>query len=125
MRFLDYEKVKQVEREKGRELFGTAEEPTVLTTEAGFFPVAVEAKEQLPANDPTQILGRKTKSFEMSTNGSAESSKQLRMNLTDEERQLLEKKINNATSLKEIIALEKEMKEGKLPSGLHQDAMEE
>ncbi|KAF4512949.1 hypothetical protein G6O67_000274 [Ophiocordyceps sinensis] len=104
VRFLDYEKVKQVEREKGRELFGTAEEPTVLTTE---------------------ILGRKTKSFEMSTNGSAESSKQLRMNLTDEERQLLEKKINNATSLKEIIALEKEMKEGKLPSGLHQDAMEE
>ncbi|XP_044722056.1 leucine-rich repeat domain-containing protein [Hirsutella rhossiliensis] len=104
VRFLDYEKVKQVEREKGRELFGTAEEPTVLTTE---------------------ILGRKTKSFEMSANGSAEPSKQLRMKLTDEEKQRLRDKIKQATSLKEIIALEKELNEGRLPSGLDQDAMEE
>lgn len=30
MRFLDYQKVKQAEREKGVELFGTTEQPTEL-----------------------------------------------------------------------------------------------
>ncbi|KAM4064664.1 leucine-rich repeat domain-containing protein [Hirsutella rhossiliensis] len=125
VRFLDYEKVKQVEREKGRELFGTAEEPTVLTTEASFFSVLTKPKERLFTDAPTQILGRKTKSFEMSANGSAEPSKQLRMKLTDEEKQRLRDKIKQATSLKEIIALEKELNEGRLPSGLDQDAMEE
>ncbi len=30
MRFLDYLKVKEAERERGRELFGTEEEPTAL-----------------------------------------------------------------------------------------------
>lgn len=125
VRFLDYEKVKQVEREKGRELFGTAEEPTVLTTEASFLAVSDEARERLSANALVQILGRKTRSFEVSANGSAEPSKKLRMKLTDEEKQLLRDKIKQATSLKEIIALEKELNEGRLPSGLDQDAMEE
>lgn len=32
MRFLDYQKVKQAEREKAEELFGTAEEPTELAS---------------------------------------------------------------------------------------------
>lgn len=32
MRFLDYQKVKQAERQKARELFGTAEEPTELAS---------------------------------------------------------------------------------------------
>lgn len=32
MRFLDYQKVKQVEREKAAELFGSAEEPTELAS---------------------------------------------------------------------------------------------
>lgn len=34
MRFLDYQKVKEAEREQGRELFGTAEEPTALAAKA-------------------------------------------------------------------------------------------
>lgn len=33
MRFLDYTKVKEAERERGRELFGTDEEPTALASE--------------------------------------------------------------------------------------------
>lgn len=33
MRFLDYVKVKEAEREKGRELFGSAAEPTALATQ--------------------------------------------------------------------------------------------
>lgn len=35
MRFLDYQKVKQAEREKATELFGTAEEPTELASKVG------------------------------------------------------------------------------------------
>ena len=42
MRFLDYAKVKDAERERGRELFGTADEPTALAKEVG------ETKEQEP-----------------------------------------------------------------------------
>lgn len=33
VRFLDYQKVKEAEREKGRELFGSEEEPTALATQ--------------------------------------------------------------------------------------------
>lgn len=32
MRFLDYQKVKDAEREKAKELFGTHEEPTTLAS---------------------------------------------------------------------------------------------
>jgi U2 small nuclear ribonucleoprotein A' len=35
VRFLDYQKVKQAEREKATELFGTAEEPTELASKVG------------------------------------------------------------------------------------------
>lgn len=38
VRFLDYEKVKQAEREKGQELFGTVEEPTALATSVRYIP---------------------------------------------------------------------------------------
>lgn len=33
MRFLDYQKVKQAEREKAAELFGSVEEPTELASQ--------------------------------------------------------------------------------------------
>lgn len=35
VRFLDYTKVKEAERESGRELFGTADEPTALASQVG------------------------------------------------------------------------------------------
>lgn len=35
MRFLDYKKVKVVEREKAKELFGTAAEPSALASKVG------------------------------------------------------------------------------------------
>ncbi|KAL9488876.1 hypothetical protein ACSS6W_001153 [Trichoderma asperelloides] len=98
VRFLDYEKVKQSEREKSQELFGTAEEPTALATST----------------------------FEVTSNGAAAApSKLSRIKLTDEEKQRLQEKIKKATSLQEIIALEKELNEGRLPSGIYGDAMEE
>ncbi|POR39093.1 U2 small nuclear ribonucleoprotein A [Tolypocladium paradoxum] len=104
VRFLDYEKVKQAERDQGRELFGTAEEPTALAA---------------------QIMARKSKSLETSVNGSAAPSKLSRIKLTDEEKQRLQDRIKKATSLQEIIALEKELNEGRVPSGIQGDAMEE
>ncbi|KAI9167182.1 leucine-rich repeat domain-containing protein [Paramyrothecium foliicola] len=104
VRFLDYQKVKEAERERGKELFGTAEEPTTLAS---------------------SIMGKKTKTFDVSANGSAGSSKLSRIKLTDKEKKLLQEKIKKATSLQEIIALEKELNEGRLPAGIHADAMEE
>ncbi|KEY70926.1 hypothetical protein S7711_00768 [Stachybotrys chartarum IBT 7711] len=103
VRFLDFQKVKQAEREKGVELFGTTEQPTELAQ---------------------QIMSRKTRTVHASTNGSASSSKLSRIKLTDEEKKQLQERIRKATSLQEIIALEKELNEGRLPTGLG-DAMEE
>ncbi|QPH12178.1 U2 snRNP complex subunit [Epichloe festucae Fl1] len=103
VRFLDYVKVKEVERERGRELFGTEEELTPLASE---------------------ILGKKTKTL-VSAKGSAQTSKLSRIKLTDDEKKRLQEKIRKATSLQEIIALEKELNEGRVPADVHGDAMEE
>ncbi|KAG5748618.1 hypothetical protein H9Q69_007780 [Fusarium xylarioides] len=104
VRFLDFEKVKESEREKARELFGTEEEPTALAS---------------------KIQGIKTTTFNTSTDGSDAPSKLSRIKLTDAEKKRLQERIKKATSLQEIIALEKELNEGRLPSGIHGDAMEE
>ncbi|KAH6996552.1 leucine-rich repeat-domain-containing protein [Ilyonectria sp. MPI-CAGE-AT-0026] len=103
VRFLDYQKVKEAEREKGRELFGTVEEPTVLAS---------------------KIMGIKTTTFDASS-GSDAPSKLSRIKLTDAEKKRLQERIKKATSLQEIIALEKELNEGRLPSGIQGDPMEE
>ncbi|KAG6366315.1 hypothetical protein INS49_000492 [Diaporthe citri] len=107
VRFLDYQKVKQAEREKATELFGTAEEPTELAS---------------------KIKGIKSQTFNVSTsNGEATAaSKMKRLKLTDKEKQRLQERIKKASSLEEIIRLEKELEEGRLPAGiLADDAMEE
>ncbi|POS77374.1 U2 small nuclear ribonucleoprotein A' [Diaporthe helianthi] len=107
VRFLDYQKVKQAEREKATELFGTAEEPTELAS---------------------KIKGIKSQTFTVSTtNGEATGgSKMKRLKLTDKERQRLQERIKKASSLEEIIRLEKELEEGRLPAGIMaDDAMEE
>lgn len=71
-------------------------------------------------------MGQKSKTVvDMSSNGSAAPSKLSRIKLTDAEKKRLQEKIKNATSLQEIIALEKELNEGRLPTGIHADAMEE
>ncbi|CAJ0549132.1 Ff.00g027450.m01.CDS01 [Fusarium sp. VM40] len=104
VRFLDFVKVKDSEREKARELFGTEEEPTPLAS---------------------KIQGIKTTTFNASADGSDAPSKLSRIKLTDVEKKRLQERIKKATSLQEIIALEKELNEGRLPSGIHGDAMEE
>lgn len=75
-----------------------------------------------------QIKGIKSQTFNVSTsNGEVTSgSKMKRLKLTDKEKQRLQERIKKASSLEEIIRLEKEMEEGRLPAGiLGDDAMEE
>lgn len=109
VRFFDYKKVKDVEREKAKELFGTAQQPTTLAIE---------------------IMGSKSKAVKFSVaQGDAASSSETnkRFKLTDKERKKVEELIRNATSLQDIIRLEKELNEGRVPSAALEidDPMEE
>lgn len=128
MRFLDYQKVKQAEREKARELFGTSEEPTELASKVGARSVTSMLTTCVLSEVTPQIKGIKSQTFNVSTsNGEATAgSKMKRLKLTDKEKQRLQERIKKASSLEEIIRLEKELEEGRLPAGiLGEDAMEE
>lgn len=74
-------------------------------------------------------MGIKSKTFDVpSINGVAStSSKNIRVKLTDEERKKVEELIKNAKSLQDIIRLEKELNEGRIPAAAlaTDDAMEE
>jgi len=109
VRFLDYKKVKDVERQKATEIFGTAAEPSALAS---------------------KIMGVKSRTFDVpSANGTSfgATSKNYRVKLTDKERRKVEEMIKNAKSLQDIIRLEKELNEGRVPVGAQgaDDAMEE
>lgn len=109
VRFFDYKKVKDFERKKANELFGSAEYPTDLAS---------------------SIMGIKSKAVDVApgkrvnTNSSA---KNYRIKLTDQERKKVEELIRNAKSLQEIISLEKELNEGRIPVAAMEidDPMEE
>lgn len=75
-------------------------------------------------------MGVKSKTFDIpSANGTSTStlSKNYRVKLTDKERKKVEEMIRNAKSLQDIIRLEKELNEGRVPAGAQgaDDAMEE
>lgn len=74
-------------------------------------------------------MGVKSRTFETSTaNGAAapSTSKSYRVKLTDKERKKVEELIKNAKSLQDIIRLEKELNEGRVPAGAQDvDMMEE
>jgi U2 small nuclear ribonucleoprotein A' len=75
-------------------------------------------------------MGVKSRTFEAPTaNGiaSASTSKNYRVKLTDKERKKVEELIKNAKSLQDIIRLEKELNEGRVPAAAQgaDDAMEE
>jgi len=59
--------------------------------------------------------------------GPSDSSRLSRIKLTDKEKKKLQEMIKKASSLEEIIRLEKMLNEGRLPPGFHADldAMEE
>jgi len=128
VRFLDYQKVKDAERKKAKELFGTATEPSALASKV------CQPAWLLPNTRPRssrcgQIMGVKSRTFDVpSTNGAYTSSnKNYRVKLTDKERKKVEELIRNAKSLQDIVRLEKELNEGRVPAGAQDgdDAMEE
>ncbi|KAJ5803088.1 U2 small nuclear ribonucleoprotein A [Penicillium pulvis] len=99
LRFFDYQKVKDVERAKAKELFGTFEEPSALAS---------------------KIKGIKSKTFDASiaaATNNASTDKAIRVKLTDAERKRVEKMIREAKSMAEITRLEKELNEGRIPGG--------
>lgn len=107
VRFLDYQKVKDAERQHAKKLFGTLDKPTKLATE---------------------IMGIKSSGLGPAVaDGPSDSSRLSRIKLTDKEKKRLQEMIKKASSLEEIIRLEKMLNEGRLPPGFHADpdAMEE
>lgn len=98
MRFLDYQRVKDVERTQAKELFGTREEPSSLAA---------------------KIIGIKSRTFDVSSTAAdrAPTDKAIRVKLTASERKRVEQMIREAKSLQEITRLEKELNEGRIPGG--------
>ena len=110
VRFLDYRRVRDGEREKASDLFGTLDEPSALAS---------------------KIMGIKSRTFDVpslgTVNGVREASstdRVSRVKLTEKEKKRVEGLIRNAKSLQEIARLEKELNEGRIPGG-GVDAMEE
>ncbi|KAJ5246362.1 U2 small nuclear ribonucleoprotein A [Penicillium chermesinum] len=97
--FLDYQKVKQAERIKARELFGTREAPTELAA---------------------KIMGIKSV-VSVASNGAgageSKSEQPVRLKLTAAEKKRVQEMILNATSLQEVARLEKDLAEGRVPAG--------
>lgn len=95
MRYLDFAKVKDVERNKAKELFGTSEEPTELAT---------------------KIMGIKSKGFAVPTTNGADSAYTKDRIYTDDEKKRMRAAIQAASSLAEMARLEKDFAEGKIPA---------
>ena len=126
VRFLDFQKVKDAERSKAEELFGTHTLPTELAKKI----MSVKSKKF----DVVSGLGRSGAANGASASSRSPSSmtdapppsKLSRIKLSDGERKRLQERILTATSLDEIARLEKELAEGRLPAGISAgDAMEE
>lgn len=95
MRYLDFVKVRDEERRKATELFGTAEEPSELAT---------------------KIKGQKSKGFVVPTftNGADTPTKERIW--TEEEKSRMRAAIRNASTLAEMAKLEKDLAEGRIPA---------
>jgi U2 small nuclear ribonucleoprotein A' len=107
--------VKDAERKRAEELFGTADEPTELAS---------------------KIMGIKSKAFDTAaapgdpsgstSSGGGLATRMSRIKLTEKEKKRLQDMIKKATSLDEITRLETMLREGRLPAGVHVgDEMEE
>lgn len=98
MRYLDFAKVRDLERQKANELFGTAEAPTDLAS---------------------KIMGVKSKGFVVPTftNGADSSTSSSKQRIyTDDEKKRMRAAILNASSLAEMARLEKDFAEGRIPA---------
>ncbi|MCJ1261555.1 U2 snRNP complex subunit [Lobaria immixta] len=124
VRFLDYQKVKDVERHKATELFGTAKEPSALASTVSSTTLASSAPNHLSTwatpNNVVQIIGIKSRTFDIPSsnlNGIVSADKTYRIKLNPKEKKRVESLIRGAKSLQEIARLEKELNEGRIPGG--------
>lgn len=107
VRFLDFQKVKDAERKKATELFGTHDEPTELAKSV----TAVRSK-----NITTGFAAGPT------SNG----VKKPKVNITLKEKKRFEILVKKAKTLGEVQKLEKAFSEGRLPAGVaDEDVMDE
>jgi len=90
VRFLDYQKVKDAERKRAGELFGTEKEPSPLAA---------------------KIMGVKSRTFDLGEPVNL-GRKDYAVRLTADERKTLEEKIRAAKSLEEVARLEKDLRDG-------------
>lgn len=98
IRFLDFQRVKDAERRKAKELFGSESEPTQLAS---------------------KIMGTKSRTFDVpaTRDGSAAAEKSMRVKLTESEKKRVEKMIKEAKTMQEITRLERELNQGRIPAG--------
>lgn len=96
--------MKDAERDKAKELFGTFEAPTELARSIA----AVRSKNPASALAVPSING---------------VSKNTKMKLTDKEKKRLEQRIKKAKTLKEVQMLEKALAEGRLPADVAEEDM--
>ena len=90
--------MKEAERRKAEELFGSESEPTQLAS---------------------KIMGIKSRTFDVSAprDGNVVAEKSMRVKLTDSEKKRVEKMIREAKTMQEITRLERELNEGRIPAG--------
>lgn len=101
LRFLDYERVRDHERQEAKDLFGTSEEPTEVAA---------------------KIRGVKSNVLDghAATNGRAaagSSGKAFRAVLTETEKKRVQEMLQNAKSMAEIDRIERDLAEGRVPRG--------
>lgn len=99
IRFLDYQKVKDAERNKAVDLFGTFESPTDLATSI----MALRSGNLAGASNVQAI------------NGVGKASK---LKITENEKKRFEALVKKAKTLSEVQRLEKAFAEGRLPAGV-------
>ncbi|KAI7353423.1 U2-associated snRNP A [Hortaea werneckii] len=109
IRFLDFQKVKDAERNKAQELFGTFDQPTELAQSI----IAVRSSKSFSAAAPTGDAGGVAKGKGMK--------------ITETEKRRFEALVRKAKTLAEVQKLEKMFAEGKLPAEVmgDGDAMDE
>ncbi|KAK5103545.1 U2 snRNP complex subunit [Lithohypha guttulata] len=101
IRFLDYERVREIERDEAKELFGTSSTPSELVA---------------------KIRGVKSKTSDSSviTNGrvaAGSGGKTFRAVLSETEKRRVQEMLQNAKSMAEIDRIEKDLAEGRVPRG--------
>lgn len=95
VRFLDFAKVRDTERRKATELFGTADEPSELAS---------------------KIKGMKSKGFVVPTYTNGADSPSKERIWTEEEKSKMRAAIKAASTLAEMARLEKDLAEGRIPA---------